>query len=905
MGHNRLSSSHNSSYLVFWIKFLFSAAVSILFLGTITIQNAYAQPQTLEAAVGSVGDASASGPATTVSFDLLRNANNPGGNTFSTYLPQTTVTITIDNFNTAYNSLQANNTNPLSFGWYVNFANSGGSNYVDDTYLVNGIEDSLFTGLNYISDPTDGYYTATDAGNTGEGIDLSANYGAFLVASLSGLQNQPMLSGGVPIDYDLADLTIEFSEPLTNPVIHFMGLGADWDATINNGASIVQNYRNSASVELDLIDAEIDFVDGDASDVTLSVLSESVLLGIEDDDKIINTSDDPSDRFDYDGPSAGGGSDDADGAAHGSVLVTGENITSLTFRVFVRSGTTADEGFGWAGNDANWTFDPDGEGGDPAEAVHYSVTEGTPDVSGGELQLLLASNADGDDPLLQYYFAEDAFMISVSTELEADETLLTVAECYRMLSAPVEGTTYATLLDPIWTQGMPGADYTSGDPNVWLWPDEPGASDGDWEGVPDLGNIIAPGSGFLVSVYSDDDYTNSPADTGFDKTLSVTGSENAPLTFTAMNDDDSGWTLLGNPFKSPLHIATTNDGIFEGTTQDVVETVYIWNRNTESGDGGDNSTGGLPGSWITGTSAGGGDIFNDDGTIAAFQGFFVQNNGSNPQVDFRDASKATDGTFYGKEKSLSNFARFELNGEGLYNSMWLQFSNEGSLEKSITDALELQPMSPEYAMLGTKKADGTIYDIGHYPIPDDAFEIPVSLETTRSGYFTITATDLDLSFGADLYFIDLVKKESIRIDENFSYQFSTEAVAKVPGGDQFNRCSVNSPQKAKTFATADRFMIATQPRDFVEIPATVALNQNYPNPFNPTTQISYDLPQTADVRLEVYDLVGRQVATLVNQTMEAGSHLVNFDASNLSSGVYIYRLNAGNMVLSRKLTVIK
>lgn len=802
------------------------------------------------------------GPTQSTTVTFIYNEDNTGNTTYSTYLPQTEVTFTFSNeqsYGTTVNQDSDNSglidgDDPAAvIGWTFNEIGTG------DDYIREGSDTEINATMNSLSQsiPATPSFSSLE-GTIGNGIDIDINTAIFMSVSFEPLREEDFLDQR----YRMVDLTIDFSEPVTNPVLHFVGLGGVW--TRNFGGTL---YVNTATTDFELIS----FTAGSGS-LTLSKLSGTATFEVDNSSSpkmISNNAPVP----DYENTSFSG-------VGTGSALIEGEDITSLTFRLYARAMTSAG-----SSNANNTTIG----------AEFGNTTWGWSGVEGD----------DSSEQFPEINFAADRFMIGISTPVQVDETLLTVAECYRMLSAPVEGTTYATLLDPIWTQGMPGADYTSGDPNVWLWPDEPGASDGDWEGVPDLGNIIAPGSGFLVSVYSDDDYTNSPADTGFDKTLSVTGSENAPLTFTAMNDDDSGWTLLGNPFKSPLHIATTNDGIFEGTTQDVVETVYIWNRNTESGDGGDNSTGGLPGSWITGTSAGGGDIFNDDGTIAAFQGFFVQNNGSNPQVDFRDASKATDGTFYGKEKSLSNFARFELNGEGLYNSMWLQFSNEGSLEKSITDALELQPMSPEYAMLGTKKADGTIYDIGHYPIPDDAFEIPVSLETTRSGYFTITATDLDLSFGADLYFIDLVKKESIRIDENFSYQFSTEAVAKVPGGDQFNRCSVNSPQKAKTFATADRFMIATQPRDFVEIPVTVALNQNYPNPFNPTTQISYDLPQTADVRLEVYDLVGRQVATLVNQTMEAGSHSVNFDASNLSSGVYIYRLNAGNMVLSRKLTVIK
>jgi len=99
--------------------------------------------------------------------------------------------------------------------------------------------------------------------------------------------------------------------------------------------------------------------------------------------------------------------------------------------------------------------------------------------------------------------------------------------------------------------------------------------------------------------------------------------------------------------------------------------------------------------------------------------------------------------------------------------------------------------------------------------------------------------------------------------------------------------------------------VATSSEIADNIPTQVNLDQNYPNPFNPTTQISYQVPEAGHVSLNVYDMVGRQVGSLVDGAVSAGSHTVNFDASNLSSGVYIYRLVAGNQVISRKLTVIK
>jgi len=89
------------------------------------------------------------------------------------------------------------------------------------------------------------------------------------------------------------------------------------------------------------------------------------------------------------------------------------------------------------------------------------------------------------------------------------------------------------------------------------------------------------------------------------------------------------------------------------------------------------------------------------------------------------------------------------------------------------------------------------------------------------------------------------------------------------------------------------------------IPASYSLSQNYPNPFNPTTNIKYSITKESQVTLKVYDVLGREVENLVNQKQTAGSYEVNFNASKLASGVYIYRLTAGNFVQSMKMMVIK
>lgn len=89
------------------------------------------------------------------------------------------------------------------------------------------------------------------------------------------------------------------------------------------------------------------------------------------------------------------------------------------------------------------------------------------------------------------------------------------------------------------------------------------------------------------------------------------------------------------------------------------------------------------------------------------------------------------------------------------------------------------------------------------------------------------------------------------------------------------------------------------------LPSKFELSQNYPNPFNPTTTIMYQLPFDSKVELKVFDLLGNEVATVVNQKQSAGTHKVNFSSSKLTSGVYFYRLNAGGFTDTKKMTVLK
>ncbi|MDQ3022584.1 MAG: T9SS type A sorting domain-containing protein [Bacteroidota bacterium] len=95
----------------------------------------------------------------------------------------------------------------------------------------------------------------------------------------------------------------------------------------------------------------------------------------------------------------------------------------------------------------------------------------------------------------------------------------------------------------------------------------------------------------------------------------------------------------------------------------------------------------------------------------------------------------------------------------------------------------------------------------------------------------------------------------------------------------------------------------------IGVPAKFDLPQNYPNPFNPSTNINYDLPFDGTVSIKIFDMAGKEVATIVNEVKTAGYYTINFKASNLSSGVYFYRIladaNGQNFLSTKKMMLIK
>ncbi|GAB5410021.1 MAG: hypothetical protein BalsKO_23860 [Balneolaceae bacterium] len=117
---------------------------------------------------------------------------------------------------------------------------------------------------------------------------------------------------------------------------------------------------------------------------------------------------------------------------------------------------------------------------------------------------------------------------------------------------------------------------------------------------------------------------------------------------------------------------------------------------------------------------------------------------------------------------------------------------------------------------------------------------------------------------------------------------------------------VNSDfQDVKNTIDSELSSITTTSEDFKSLPSSLNLEQNYPNPFNPSTTISYQLTSPSNVKLEVFNLLGKEIATLVDGFQPSGEQSVYWNATQAPSGIYIYRLTAGNEVITKRMMLIK
>ena len=477
-------------------------------------------------------------------------------------------------------------------------------------------------------------------------------------------------------------------------------------------------------------------------------------------------------------------------------------------------------------------------------------------------------------------------------------TVITGNEGWRIMSVPVSGVSYGELLDTLWTQGFTGADATQGNSNVQIYNE----ATQSFSSIANASDIPSAGQGFIAYVYDDADF-NGTSD-GFPKHILTNSDQQAGEISPSLSFNDSdtlandGWNLVGNPYGAAIDW-NASSGL---TSSNLDASFYVWSDSADSGNGDY-----LTWNGSTGTLA--------NGKIAPWQGFWVKANTTNPTLSFTDEARSSGGIFL-KENFVPTLT-LTLNGSEHRSTTLVSLQPEASTTKDRLDAYKLQSLNPDnFLALFTQLEDGSGLDINALPPDlDELVDIPVGFEgTDLNGNFVLNWNLENLPSDWNFLLIDNITNEQINLQEQQTFSFAlTEEVTAKTKDLASPQHRIFSPNIVKAKSAQSRFTLRVDPTGLsvsnesaAELPTTVELRQNYPNPFNPSTTIAFGLPQSGKVTLEVFDLLGRKVATLLNgQNKTAGRHTINFDASSLSSGMYIYRLQAGNSVMTKKLTLIK
>lgn len=475
---------------------------------------------------------------------------------------------------------------------------------------------------------------------------------------------------------------------------------------------------------------------------------------------------------------------------------------------------------------------------------------------------------------------------------------ITGSENWRTMSSPLTDASYNILLKELWIQGFTGADYDGGEPNIF----NRSESTQSWNPVSNASNVPGTGSGFLVYVYKDDKYGESGS---FPKTLVKTGKQlfgtvALPVSLTNSGsgnsyvEADDGWNFVGNPYASPIDWDGTG-----WTKNGLSSSIYIWSEQDDAYRTWNGSTGSL-----------------GSGIIAPWQGFWVKaDNSGSPSLELNENARSTGSQFL-KEQRYP-ILEFTLEGEEKKSNAYVMIHPEASTGLDQLDAWKLESFSSDYLSFHSLLPNGNALEINSIP---DSKERTITVEFDLDGsgikgnYRLLWNTE-NLPVDAEFILTDLVADDEIDLKEKQSYLFEITGVVKNRKAKEDSTGWVYQKIKPE-IRKSNNYRDDDSPRFILsisygssdhkeELPTSVDPKQNYPNPFNPSTVISYQLPVNSEVQLKVFDLTGRQVATLVDGQIQAGTHNVSFDGTSLSSGVYIYRLQTGDQRLTKKLTLIK
>ena len=473
-----------------------------------------------------------------------------------------------------------------------------------------------------------------------------------------------------------------------------------------------------------------------------------------------------------------------------------------------------------------------------------------------------------------------------SSDKYVGATLDGSADHFRFLSSPRAGP-YTDLLAELWTQDMTGSDapLATGSSNVWV------LSNQSWSALTDLTGNATLGSGILVYVFEDAD---NDGDT--DLPINIRSSSINTSDVTTYSVDNGEWGFYGNPFAYSIDYDLVQNGTNFATT------VYVWDSKAGSYASWNGSAGALK-----------------NGTILPYQGFFTQatSNGAflifDADGDYGDSGPSSlfrSATDTDQAGSLNLLVR-----SGDYvDEIYFSFRNsDANTEFDQGDAFKLMPLMATSRLAAMSFAGDQALDINNLPYDHGSdVDVPLdvmSLQLEDEQYVT-GASEVSMIWNIDdlpehieLTLTDNLTGDVVDLNNELDYTFTTE-----PKGS-FSATYQDAVGIYPLFGDA-RFTLHTSygaldNEHEVALPSVYALDPVYPNPFNPRTTVRFDVPEVSRVELEVYDITGSLVETLLDEKMVPGGHQYSWEPKSLSTGVYFLKLHTANQTFTQKVTYVK
>ena len=428
----------------------------------------------------------------------------------------------------------------------------------------------------------------------------------------------------------------------------------------------------------------------------------------------------------------------------------------------------------------------------------------------------------------------------------------------------------------------------------------------------DVADALAPGQGFFWYLFDlDIDPTAgpTPATDGDSESYTLpmmlqgTGQEaTADPVAVPLHAVGNGWNMVANPFRSSLSVVNLASWANGGTLVSGVG--QVWNPNA-------GTTGGQAGSYVTTTTLG--------NVVTAWQGMFVQNN-SATSIDVPASAKTTGGTFVGRGGQAASLLGFELSGttpDGAPTvdvAAVVAFADDATPTWDLLDTGKLTPVVDRYATAAfVGERDGTSRAQAQMSLPSGVaaqYTLPVVIEAVG------TTADLTLAWPRmdnvpdtwTLELRDLVTGDVVDLRTATRYAFTVTPSAAREGTPADWAAATTLASEAGV-ATAARFEVVISTGNVVagsqDMPTVFALDRVAPNPTASASTVRFAMPDAGAVSVSVYDLLGREVATLAQGEMAAGWHTASIDASRLSAGVYVVRMQAGSFQATQRMTVVR